>query len=50
VPDAAILQHRVRCLEAEHNAQRATIDWQFTARQSRVKLKNLYPVVKTRLE
>jgi hypothetical protein len=40
----------VRALEAERNARRATIDWQFTSRQARVTLKNLYPLVKTRLE
>jgi Magnesium chelatase, subunit ChlI len=33
-------------LEAERNARRATIDWQFTSRQARVTLKNLSPVVK----
>jgi hypothetical protein len=50
VPDTATLQHRVQALEAERNERQASIDWQFTARQVRVKLKNLYPVVKTRLE
>ncbi len=29
----------------ERNARKATIDWQFTSRQARVKLKKLYPVV-----
>jgi DDE superfamily endonuclease len=45
VPDLASLQRRVRALEAERNACRATMEWQFTARQARVKLQKLYPVV-----
>jgi hypothetical protein len=50
VPDTATLQQRVQALEAERNEQRATIDWQFTARDARVKLKKLYPVVKNPLD
>lgn len=45
VPDMATLQQRVQTLEGERNERRATIDWQFTARDARVKLKNLYPKV-----
>jgi hypothetical protein len=48
VPDTVTLQQRVRALEDERNARRATIDWQFTSQQARVKLKRLYPVVKDR--
>ena len=50
VADTAALEQRVRALEDERNAQRATIDWQFTNRQARVKLKKLYPVVNTQLD
>jgi hypothetical protein len=45
VGDTPTLQQRVMALEEERNALRATIDWQFTSRQARVKLKKLYPVV-----
>jgi hypothetical protein len=45
VGDTATLEQRVRALEAERNARRATINWQFTNRQARVKLKKLYPTV-----
>jgi DDE superfamily endonuclease len=48
VGDLATLERRVGALEAERNARRATIDWQFTTRQARAKLKQLYPVVKKR--
>jgi hypothetical protein len=41
---------RVSALEAERNARRATIEWQFTSRQARVKLKKLYPVVQSQRE
>jgi hypothetical protein len=50
VPDAATLQQRVRALETERNERRATIEWQFTSHQARVKLKKLYPVIKTQLD
>ncbi len=50
MPDTATLQQRVRALEDERNARRATIDWQFTSQQARAKLKKLYPVVKTQLD
>jgi hypothetical protein len=48
VDDVATLERRVGALEEERNARGATIDWQFTTRQARVKLKKLYPVAKNR--
>jgi len=39
------LEQRVRALEDERNARPASIDWQFTAGQAHVKLKDLYPVI-----
>jgi hypothetical protein len=45
VPDVQTLEQRVAALEAERNERHATIDWQFTTKQARVKLKKLYPVV-----
>jgi hypothetical protein len=50
VGDRATLERRVSALETERNARRATIEWQFTNRQARIKLKNLYPVVQARRE
>jgi hypothetical protein len=50
VGDRATLEERVQALEAERNAQHVTIEWQFTARQARVKLKKLYPVATTHLD
>ena len=46
-PDTATLQQRVQTLETERNERHATINWQFTTRDARVKLKKLYSVVKT---
>jgi hypothetical protein len=45
VSDLATLERRVGALEEERNARRAMIDWQFTPRQARVKLKKLYPIL-----
>ena len=50
VEDVSALEQRVRTVEDERNARKATIDWQFTNRQARVKLKKLYPVVKAQLD
>jgi hypothetical protein len=44
------LERRVRALEDERNAKRATIEWQFTIRQACVKLEKLYPVAKAPLD
>jgi hypothetical protein len=48
VGDLVTLRHRVRALEDERNAARATIHWQFTSHQARVKLADLYPVTKNK--
>ncbi len=50
VGDAAALRQRVDALEAERNAAHATIHWQFTSRQARTKLADLYPVKQTQLD
>jgi hypothetical protein len=50
VGDRQTLAERVASLEAERNAARATIHWQFTSQQARVKLANLYPVKQTQLD
>jgi hypothetical protein len=46
VGDLPSLEQRLRALEVERNAPRARIEWQFTSRQARIKLKRLYPVVR----
>jgi hypothetical protein len=50
VGDRPTLERRVRTLEAERNAARCTIHWQFTSPQARAKLADLYPVVQTKLD
>jgi hypothetical protein len=50
VSDRASLEQRVNALEDARNARRAIIEWQFTARRARIKLKQLYPVVQTQRE
>jgi hypothetical protein len=50
VPDMATLQRRVHALEAECNECRATIEWQFTVRQTHVKFHKPYPIVYERLD
>jgi DDE superfamily endonuclease len=50
VGDMETLERRVKALEGERNARYATIEWQFTNRQARVKLRKLYPVVKARVD
>jgi hypothetical protein len=43
IGDQATLVGETQALEAERNAAKATIHWQFTADQARVKLERLYP-------
>jgi hypothetical protein len=47
VADTPIVQQQVSALETERNQCRATIDRQFTSRQARVTLMQLYSVVQT---
>ena len=39
----AMLKRELAAVEAARNAAQATIDWQFTTAQARVKLSRLYP-------
>jgi DDE superfamily endonuclease len=47
VADFTTVERRVKTLEAERNAARCTIQWQFTSQQARTKLVELYPVKQT---
>lgn len=46
IPDQATLEREAATWEAQRNAARVTIDWQFTTADARIKLKRLYPVCK----
>ncbi len=50
VPDLETLYRRVGALEAERNAQRCTIRWQFTTGDARSKLHDLYPPIQTNMD
>ena len=45
LPDAATLATEVTAWVTQRNAAGATIDWQFTTADARIKLKHLYPSV-----
>jgi len=47
IPDATTLETEVATWVAQRNAAGATIDWQFTTADARIKLKHLYPSVGT---
>jgi hypothetical protein len=49
-PDLQTLGERTTALEAERNAQRRTITWQFTTIAARTKLQALYPDPKTKVD
>jgi hypothetical protein len=44
IPDRATLKKEVAGWEAERNAARVTVDWQFTTDDVRIKLKRPYPI------
>ena len=43
IPDTDTLRREVRAWQAERNARGATIDWRFSTKDARTKLKRLYP-------
>ena len=43
MPDEATLKRHVHALELERNTKQATVNWQFTCEDARIKLKRLYP-------
>jgi hypothetical protein len=47
IPDEATLKQEVAAYEHERNQARATINWQFTSQDARVKLQRLYPSIST---
>lgn len=49
IPDKASLIREVSAWEQRRNAAHASVDWQFTAADARIKLKRLYPVLKERI-
>lgn len=45
IPDEETLIHEVRSWQEHRNAIKATVDWQFTTHDARIKLKKLYPSI-----
>jgi hypothetical protein len=45
IPDEETLRREVKAYEDRRNEARATIDWQFTCKEARVKLHRLYPSI-----
>lgn len=45
IPDEGTLKREVAAWEAERNAREATVNWQFTTDDARIKLKKLYPSI-----
>jgi hypothetical protein len=43
IPDEQALKHEVKALEVERNTSQATVNWQFTSQDARIKLQRLYP-------
>ena len=45
--DTLFLRHQMLALETKPYTQRRTISWQFTSRDARSKLQDLYPIKET---
>ncbi len=45
MPDLATVSEQMRAWEQDRNNRDATVDWQFTTRDARIKLKSLYPKI-----
>lgn len=45
IPDEDTLVQEIRSWEEQRNEIKATVDWQFTTNDARIKLKKLYPSI-----
>ena len=45
IPDQQTLKREIQAWQTQRNQQRATVKWQFTSDDARIKLKKLYPSV-----
>ena len=45
IPDKDTLESEVAAWERSRNEQRATVNWQFSTADARLKLKRLYPAI-----
>ena len=45
IPDEVTLRREIQALEAQRNAVRARVAWQFTSQDARHKLCHLYPLI-----
>ena len=45
IPDKDTLESEVAAWERSRNKQRATVNWQFSTDDARLKLKRLYPLI-----
>lgn len=43
IPDEQTLKREIATLEEERNMAKASVNWQFTSQDARIKLKNIYP-------
>ncbi len=43
IPDEIILKREIAALESERNTVHARVNWQFTSRDARIKLRRIYP-------
>jgi hypothetical protein len=43
IPDRAAIEHRTTAWQEDRNAAEASVDWQFTTEDARIKLRRLYP-------
>jgi hypothetical protein len=42
------LEHQIACWQEQRNAAATTVNWRFTTADARIKLKRLYPSLKTK--
>ena len=45
LPDFESFKNQIRAWTVQRNAQGGKVDWQFTSKDARIKLKRLYPVI-----
>jgi hypothetical protein len=45
IPDARVLEHEANAWSAQRNSLSTPLNWQFTTKEARIKLRSLYPVI-----
>jgi len=47
IPSLKVLRRETKAWERRRNAEQKGVDWRFTTKDARIRLKRLYPIIQT---